>query len=223
MMVLEAQPIEHTAATSQAIPRTPTAPIRPRPRSVPASCHRCRARVLGRTRQVPPRQRQNAPGDSGDGGPPQARLTPKARRLLDLHRKALRWDHARQQREQQEFRRALYVQEPETARVPPANGVDWLSPQLKNQSGHDPFLYQSWQKTRKPKGFARPDAMRKYRLGEVTDYCQEAWDIRQIRPMQHGFDLLYGSRTSERYCSVAFPVSSRLANCAIFGTPTAPD
>jgi hypothetical protein len=118
---------------------------------------------------------------------PLSRLTPKALRLLDLHRKAVQREHSRQLRAQHELRvKRMQSPEPDT-------------PPLKDHSGHDPFLYQSWQDKRKPKGFARPDATRKYpRLGEVTDFYGEPWDIRQIRPTRHGFDLLYGSRVSER-------------------------
>jgi hypothetical protein len=136
---------------------------------------------------------------------PLSRLTPKALRLLDLHRKAVLRDAQRQLRQEKELR-ARRMPEPETDTAPGENcgdwlasEPDWLASELKDQSGQDAFLYQSWQQKRKPKGFARPDAMRKHpKLGEVTDFYGELWDIRQIRPTHHGFDAFYGSRASQR-------------------------
>jgi hypothetical protein len=129
---------------------------------------------------------------------PQSRLTPKALRLLDLYRKAVHRDTQRQLREQHELR-ARRMQEPEAHTSASTNSVDWLSPQLKDQSGQDAFVYQSWQEKPKPKGFAMPDASRKHpKIGEVTDFYGDLWDVRQIRPTRHGFDVLYGSPASGR-------------------------
>jgi hypothetical protein len=150
---------------------------------------------LVRTRRV---TRKTLSALSGAVSFPKSRLTPKAQRLIDLHRKAVHRDTQRQLREQRELR-ARNVREPETNTTLAANRVDWLSPELRDQSGADAFLYQSWQERTKPKGFAMPDSSRKHpKIAEVTDFYGDLWDVRQIRPSRHGFDVLYGSPASER-------------------------
>lgn len=48
------------------------------------------------------------------------------------------------------------------------------------------------------KAFRKPEAQLKYpKLGEITDLQGTVWDVREIRPTKHNFDIYYGTPTSD--------------------------
>jgi hypothetical protein len=49
------------------------------------------------------------------------------------------------------------------------------------------------------KGFGKPGGQPGFpKLGEIRDLDNTVWDVREIRPTKHGFDMLYGTRTLGR-------------------------
>jgi hypothetical protein len=83
---------------------------------------------------------------------------------------------------------------------PRTTAINWLSPVLKHQTGADSFVFQSWQghpreiRPLRGKGSCTPEARLKFpKRGEIGDIDGILWDVRDIRPTKHGFDIYYGT------------------------------
>jgi hypothetical protein len=74
---------------------------------------------------------------------------------------------------------------------------------LQGKIGADSLAFQSWQ-DRSPetqpldgKDLGQPEMQLRFpKLGEIADLAGTLWDVSEIRPTKHGFDIYYGTPTS---------------------------